>query len=70
VDAATRLPADLLGRPELGRIAPGAVADLVWLGDDLSTRAAWIGGELAYRGSDLPADGRLGAGAMLKAGRP
>ena len=48
VDAATRLPADLVGRPDLGRIAPGAVADLAWLGDDLSTRATWISGELAY----------------------
>jgi len=27
---------------------PGAAADLAWLGDDLRTRAAWIGGELAY----------------------
>ena len=48
VDAATRLPADLVGRPDLGRIAPGAVADLVWLGDDLSTRATWIDGELVH----------------------
>lgn len=48
VDAATRLPADLLGRPDLGRIAPGATADLVWLGDDLSARATWIAGDLAY----------------------
>jgi N-acetylglucosamine-6-phosphate deacetylase len=48
VDAATRLPADLVGRPDLGRMAPGAVADLVWLGDDLSTRATWMAGELAY----------------------
>jgi N-acetylglucosamine-6-phosphate deacetylase len=48
VSAATRVPADLIGRPDLGRIAPGAAADLAWLGDDLRTRAAWIGGELAY----------------------
>ncbi|HYT09853.1 MAG TPA: N-acetylglucosamine-6-phosphate deacetylase, partial [Mycobacteriales bacterium] len=44
VDAATRLPADLVGRSDLGRIAPGAAADLAWLGDDLRTRATWIGG--------------------------
>jgi N-acetylglucosamine-6-phosphate deacetylase len=31
VDAATRVPADLIGRSDLGRIAPGAAADLVWL---------------------------------------
>jgi N-acetylglucosamine-6-phosphate deacetylase len=48
VAAATRIPADLIGRPDLGRIAPGALADLTWLGDDMRTRATWIGGELAY----------------------
>jgi N-acetylglucosamine-6-phosphate deacetylase len=44
VAAATLVPADLIGRPELGRIAPGAAADLVWLTDELRTAAAWIGG--------------------------
>jgi N-acetylglucosamine-6-phosphate deacetylase len=48
VCAASRIPADLIGRPDLGRIAPGAAADLAWLGGDLRTRATWIGGELAY----------------------
>ncbi len=48
VAAATRVPADLIGRPDLGRIAPGAAADLAWVGDDLRTRATWIGGELVY----------------------
>jgi N-acetylglucosamine-6-phosphate deacetylase len=48
VAAATRIPADLIGRPDLGRIAPGAAADLVWLSPQLSTRATWIGGRLAY----------------------
>jgi N-acetylglucosamine-6-phosphate deacetylase len=47
VGAATHVPADLVGRPDLGRIAPGAVADLVWLDDELRTRATWLGGELA-----------------------
>jgi N-acetylglucosamine-6-phosphate deacetylase len=46
--AATRIPADLIGRPDLGRIAVGAAADLVWLGDDLRTRAAWVGGKPVY----------------------
>lgn len=50
--AATELPADLIGRPDLGRIAPGAAADLVWLGDDLRTCATWIGGEPVY--GDVP----------------
>ncbi len=44
VCAASTVPADLLGRSDLGRIAPGATADLVWLGDDLRTRATWLGG--------------------------
>jgi N-acetylglucosamine-6-phosphate deacetylase len=48
VAAASRVPADLIGRPDLGRIAPGVAADLAWLGDDLRTRATWIGGDLVY----------------------
>ncbi|HEU5418459.1 MAG TPA: N-acetylglucosamine-6-phosphate deacetylase [Streptosporangiaceae bacterium] len=44
VAAATRIPADLIGCPGLGRIAPGAAGDLVWLGRDLRARATWIGG--------------------------
>jgi N-acetylglucosamine-6-phosphate deacetylase len=50
--AASRIPADLIGRPDLGRIAAGAAADLVWLGDDLRTRAAWVGGEPVYAQPD------------------
>ncbi|MBC6456789.1 N-acetylglucosamine-6-phosphate deacetylase [Actinomadura sp. HBU206391] len=49
VDAATRIPADLIGRVDLGRIAPGAAADLVWLGDDLRTRATWVAGRAVFR---------------------
>jgi len=48
VDAASRLPADILGRPDLGRIEAGGTADLVWLGDDLSARATWLAGRLAF----------------------
>jgi N-acetylglucosamine-6-phosphate deacetylase len=58
VGAATRVPADLIGRPDIGRIAPGAAADLAWLGDDLRTRATWIGGELVFAHEGL--DGGLG----------
>ncbi len=54
VAAASRVPADLIGRPDLGRIAPGAAADLAWLGDDLRTRATWIGGELVYSKAGQP----------------
>ncbi|WP_235834408.1 N-acetylglucosamine-6-phosphate deacetylase [Actinomadura logoneensis] len=45
VDAATRVPADLVGRTDLGRIAPGAKADLVWLGPDHRARMTWIDGQ-------------------------
>jgi N-acetylglucosamine-6-phosphate deacetylase len=48
VAAASQVPADLLGRTDLGRIAPGAAADMVWLGEDLRARATWIGGKLAF----------------------
>src|SRR5262249_41817760 len=48
VAAATRVPADLIGRPDLGRIAPGATADLAWLADGLRAGASWRGGELVY----------------------
>jgi N-acetylglucosamine-6-phosphate deacetylase len=48
VAAATRIPADLIGRPELGRIGPGAAADLVWLDDDLRTQATWVDGDMVY----------------------
>jgi N-acetylglucosamine-6-phosphate deacetylase len=48
VAAATRIPADLIGRPDLGRLAPGAAADLAWLGDDLRARATWVAGAQVY----------------------
>jgi N-acetylglucosamine-6-phosphate deacetylase len=48
VAAASRVPADLIGRPDLGRLAPGAAADLVWLDDDLRTAGTWINGERVY----------------------
>lgn len=42
--AATRVPADALGREDLGRLLPGAFADLVWLGPDWHARRTWIAG--------------------------
>ena len=44
VAAASTVPADVVGRGDLGRIAPGATADLVWLDDHLRARATWVGG--------------------------
>lgn len=48
VAAATRVPADLIGRPDLGRLTRGAAADLVWLDDDLRAAGTWIAGERVY----------------------
>ena len=44
LDAVTRTPADLLGRVDVGRIAPGSHGDLVWWDDDLTLRGVWLGG--------------------------
>jgi N-acetylglucosamine-6-phosphate deacetylase len=44
VEAATRIPADLVGRTDIGRIETGARADLVWLGEDLRAVSTWIRG--------------------------
>jgi N-acetylglucosamine-6-phosphate deacetylase len=48
VDAATVVPADLIGRPDLGRIAPGAAADLVWLDADYRTLTTWVDGQRRF----------------------
>jgi N-acetylglucosamine-6-phosphate deacetylase len=48
IDAATRRPAGLLGRADLGRVEAGAPADLAWLGPDLLTRASWVAGTSVY----------------------
>ena len=44
VTAMTRSPARLLGRPDVGRLAPGLPADLVVLGDDLTVAQVLVGG--------------------------
>ena len=67
VAAASRVPADLIGLPDLGRIAPGAAADLTWLGDDLRAGAAWVGGDLVFSRLDdgLPAAARRRGGEAV-----
>ena len=45
----TTTPAALVGRPDLGRLAPGARADLVVLDDDLTVRETWLAGTPAPR---------------------
>ena len=62
VAAATRVPADLIRRSDLGRIAPGAAADLAWLGEDLRAHATWVAGELAYSTGGDVGPGRIHAG--------
>jgi N-acetylglucosamine-6-phosphate deacetylase len=41
---ASLYPAEFLGRSDLGRIVPGARADLVFIDDDLKARAVWRAG--------------------------
>jgi N-acetylglucosamine-6-phosphate deacetylase len=55
LDAATRVPADVLGRTDLGRLATGAKADLVWWSDDLRPLRVWIGGHVAYDATSVSA---------------
>jgi N-acetylglucosamine-6-phosphate deacetylase len=55
LDAATRVPADVLGRTDLGRLATGAKADLVWWSDDLRPLRVWIGGQVVFDATSVPA---------------
>lgn len=48
LSAATIVPADTIGEKTLGRLAPGAVADLVWWDDDLRPRKVWVAGEVVF----------------------
>ncbi len=43
--AATEAPADAIGRPDLGRLAVGAQADLVWWDEAWVPRRVWVAGE-------------------------
>jgi N-acetylglucosamine-6-phosphate deacetylase len=49
VGAATRTPAELIGRSDLGRLEPGARADLVWLSDSWRALATWVDGVQVWR---------------------
>jgi N-acetylglucosamine-6-phosphate deacetylase len=46
--AATRAPARLLARPSLGRLEPGAPADVVVLDDRLEVRTTLVGGHVRH----------------------
>jgi N-acetylglucosamine-6-phosphate deacetylase len=61
VHAASRVPAMLIGRPDLGRIAFGLPADIIVLDDELRVTRTLIGGRearssAAERTSSVPAD--------------
>jgi N-acetylglucosamine-6-phosphate deacetylase len=45
---ATQVPARLLGRDDLGRLAPGCVADLVLWTPSMEVEATYVGGRLAF----------------------
>ncbi|AHH93859.1 N-acetylglucosamine-6-phosphate deacetylase [Kutzneria viridogrisea] len=51
--SATEIPADAIGAKDLGRIAPGAVADLVWWDEDLRPRRVWVDGEVVYDADEV-----------------
>jgi N-acetylglucosamine-6-phosphate deacetylase len=57
VHAASRVPALLIGRPDLGRIAVGSPADIVVLDDDLHVTRTLVGG----RDAGSPAPERTGS---------
>jgi N-acetylglucosamine-6-phosphate deacetylase len=45
LEAASRVPADLLGLADRGRLTPGARADVIALDGDLRPVEVWIGGD-------------------------
>jgi N-acetylglucosamine-6-phosphate deacetylase len=49
--AASTIPARLLGRDDVGTLAPGAVADVVVLGDALAPLRTLVGGNEVFSGS-------------------
>ena len=46
LDAATAVPASVIGATDVGRIEIGAIADLVVLGDDLELERVLVGGDV------------------------
>lgn len=50
----TSTPADLLGMPQKGRVAPGCDADLVLLNEELKVEATFIAGKRCFSGDQIP----------------
>jgi len=48
--AATRNPADAVGRPDIGRLGTGNRADVVAFDRDLRVMEVWVGGERSPKG--------------------
>jgi len=58
IQTVTEVPARLLGMTgRLGRLEPGAPADLVWLTPELNVAATWVGGCLTYQAEGMVFDG-------------
>ncbi|MBP2475096.1 N-acetylglucosamine-6-phosphate deacetylase [Crossiella equi] len=58
--AASTVPANVIGEPTLGRLTPGARADLVLWDNDLHPRKVWVEGELVF---DAEQDARAAVSA-------
>jgi N-acetylglucosamine-6-phosphate deacetylase len=58
--AATTVPADAVQRPDLGRLLPGAHADIVWWDDELQPARTWIDGVPVYNAATARAAAAVG----------
>jgi N-acetylglucosamine-6-phosphate deacetylase len=59
LSAATVVPANAVGAHRVGRLRPGAHADLVWFGDDWRLIATWLAGRVVHRAPDQAWEPRI-----------
>jgi N-acetylglucosamine-6-phosphate deacetylase len=57
--AATIVPADTIGESHMGRIEPGALADLVLWDDELKPSKVWVEGKLVFDAATAEPDPQL-----------